>query len=459
MKNILIKNGVIVTETETFEGDLMVSQNVISRIGTDLEVSGDAAVIDAGGKYVLPGGVDVHTHLNLTVGETRVGDGFFQGTAAAAHGGTTCVVEHPGFGPPGCSVKHQVAVYQADAAGQAVVDYGLHAVLQHLEAPLPLDLDELGPMGVPSVKIYLTYDGRLNDGEILSVLNRTRKLGLLAVFHAENHAIIQFLQDRFKQRGKAAPRYYAMSRPDFCETEAIQRVLHLARAAGDVPVYFAHLSTAEGLDIIERARRRGQPAYAEVCPQHLLLDVSCYDPPDVEGLKYVMAPPARRTEDREALWQGLQNGSIQVVGSDHCAFTWADKLRLGRDDFSRCPGGIPGVETRLPLMFSEGVLKGRLSLNRFAALVATEPARIMGLYPKKGSLIPGADADLVIFDPDQEKVITPDILHDAGGYSPYEGMTVCGWPMLTMVRGKVVMDRGRLTAGKGWGRFVSRQLV
>lgn len=456
MDPILIKNGLLVDAAAAFKADLLISKGFIAEIGAGLQHR-DASVIDATGHYVIPGGVDVHTHLNLTANGIKVGDGFYRGTVSAAFGGTTCVVEHPGFGPAGCSLLHQVDRYREEARGQTVVDYGLHGVFQHVDGKVLDELTDLAEKGAPSVKVYLTYDGRLNDDEILRVLDRTRRLGLLAAFHAENHAIIRFLSDKLRAEGKLAPIYHALSRPDYCEAEAIGRILSLAEAAGGARVYIVHLSTASGLLAIEEGRRRGLTVYAEVCPQHLLLDDSCYLEPECGGLKYIMAPPARRKEDCAALWRGLKEGSIDVVATDHCAFNFADKRALGKDDFSKCPGGIPGVETRLPLIFSEGVLAGRLSLNRFVDVVATTPARIMGLYPRKGTLAPGSDADVVILDPGLEKTITPGSLSHDAGYSPYEGMRVRGWPVATMVRGRVVMQQGRLLAEKGWGEYVRRR--
>jgi dihydropyrimidinase len=457
MNDILIKDGLIVNATETIQADLLISQGVVAKIGENLEQP-SASVIDAAGCYVIPGGVDVHTHLNLTAKGIKVGDGFFHGTASAAFGGTTCVVEHPGFGPAGCSLLHQIEKYQEEALGQAVVDYGFHAVFQHINEKVLDELADLAKAGVPTAKVYLTYDGRLNDHDILKALDRAGRLGLLAAFHAENDAIIAFLRDKFRAEGKYAPIYHALSRPDYCEAEAIQRILCLAEAAGNVPVYIVHLSTASGLRAIEAARLRGLAVNAEVCPQHLLLDDSCYLEPDYGGLKYIMAPPARKKEDCAALWHGLETGAIDVVATDHCSFTFADKLAFGREDFTGCPGGIPGLETRLPLLFSEGVLKDRFSLNRFVEVVSTAPAKIMGLYPRKGTLAPGSDADVAIFDPLQEKMIAPGNLFQNADYSPYEGMTVRGWPKLTLVRGRVVMQENRLVAEKGWGQYVPRRL-
>ena len=457
MKNTLIKDGTIVNASETFQADIMISQGIVAQIGRNLDQCG-ASIIDASGCFVLPGGVDVHTHLNLTANGVKVSDRFFTGTASAAFGGTTCIVEHPGFGPRNCSLAHQVERYQEEARGQAVVDYGFHAVFQHVDEEVLNSLPQLAEQGVPTSKIYLTYDGRLNDHEIMRVLDRAGQQGLLAAFHAENHAIISFLQEKFKAEGKLGPLFHALSRPDYCEAEAIRRVLYLAEAAGNVPVYIVHLSTALGLRAIEEGRLRGLTVYAEVCPQHLLLDDSCYLEPEHQGLKYIMAPPARKKEDCAELWHGLKTGAIDVVATDHCSFNFADKLALGKNDFSKCPGGIPGVETRLSLIYSEGVLKKKLTLNRFVEVVSTAPAKIMGLYPLKGALAPGSDADIVVFDPYHEKTVTPDNLFHNADYSPYDGMILRGWPKVTLVRGRVVMEDNRLVAEKGWGRYIPRRL-
>jgi dihydropyrimidinase len=457
MNDIIIKDGLIVNTAETMQADLLISHGVVAQIGGDLEQSG-ATVIDASGCFVIPGGVDVHTHLNLSSKGIKVGDGFFTGSASAAFGGTTCVVEHPGFGPAGCSLLHQIESYQEEVHGQAVVDYSFHAVFQHVDEKVLDDLPKLTEKGIPTGKIYLTYDGRLDDRGILQALDRMGRLGMLTAFHAENDAIIAFLSDGFRAEGRLTPVYHALSRPDYSEAEAIQRILYLAEAAGNVPVYIVHLSTALGLQAIEKARQRGLTVYAEVCPQHLLLDDSCYLEPDHGGLKYIMAPPARKKENCAALWRGLGTGAIDVVATDHCSFMLADKVALGKDDFSKCPGGIPGVETRLPLIYSEGVLTKRLSLNRFVEVVSTAPAKTMGLYPRKGTLAPGSDADVVIFDPYHEKTITPANLFHNADYSPYDGMIVRGWPKVTLVRGRIVMEENRLVVEKGWGQHIARKL-
>lgn len=456
MQDILIKNGSIVTADDIMQADLLITDGVISAIGETLVRTG-AHIIDAKDKYVMPGGVDVHTHLNLTVGNFKVSDGFYEGSAAAAFGGTTCIVEHPSFGPEGCSLLHQINTYQKEAESSCVVDFGLHGVFQHLSRCILNEIATLVSEGISSGKVYLTYGGRLHDQQILSILESAKERGLLTAFHAENHDIIEFLVGKFKAGKKTAAMYHPRSRPDYCEAEAVYRIICLAEAAGNVPVYIVHLSTAAGLAAIEAAQDRGQPVYTEVCPQHLLLDDSCYEEPDHKGLKYIMAPPARKTADIEALWRGLEHGSIDIVATDHCSFNFAEKLAHGKDDFTKAPGGIPGVETRLPLLFSEGVIKNRLSLSRFVEVVSTAPARLMGLSHRKGYLAPGADGDVIVFDPNLKKTLTPNVLRQNADYSPFEGREVRGWPATTIVRGRIVVNDGQLLVEKGWGKYISRQ--
>jgi len=452
----LIKNGDIVTPGRTFRGDLLVADGVIAALGTGLAAGPQDRVIDAGGCYVLPGGVDVHTHLNLALGERHVSDGFFHGMRAAAFGGTTTIVDHPEGGPPGCSLFHQPDFYRRLLEREAVIDYGIHGVFQRVDAGVLEEIPRLVRSGIPSIKAYLTYADMLTDAEVAQVLKAMRAAHGLTAFHAEDDATIRRLREEFARDGKLAPIYHALSRPDTAEAEAIEGVLELARECGDVPVYIVHLSTAKGLAVIEKARAEGQKVLAETCPQYLLLDRSCYEQADHEGLKYIMAPPLRGKEDQEALWRGLAGGSIAVVATDHCSFSFADKLKYGRDDFRQCPGGCPGVETRLPLLYSEGVAKGRFGIERFVELVAANPARIMGLYPRKGCLQPGADADIVLWDPNLVKIVTRTTLHQRCDYTPFAGMQVAGWPVLTMVRGRVVIKGDEFLGEKGFGKFLER---
>ncbi|RPI78812.1 MAG: dihydropyrimidinase [Desulfobacteraceae bacterium] len=452
---IIIKNGIIVRADDTFAADLLIANERIQAIGRNLVYSG-AEVIDARDCYVMPGGVDAHTHCNLEIGGARVHDDFFSATRAAAWGGTTCIVEHPGFGPEGCDLDHQIKQYQRAAQGQAVIDYGLHGVFQHVDTGVLDRISGLIHEGIPSFKVYLTYAYALGDEDLSALLPALKKHNGLFMVHAENDAIIQALQKQFLAEGKTGAIWHARSRPDYCEAEAVERVLGLAEAAGGVPVYIVHLSTALGLEKIRQARARGQVVYAETCPQYLLLDESCYEEPDSAGLKYVMSPPLRNTADQEALWQALRGNEIDVVATDHCAFDFSLKKSRGQTDFSRCPGGIAGLETRVPLLFSEGVIKKRLSLERFVDAVATRPAKIMGLYPRKGDLCPGADADVVILDPRKQVFIRHSELHDAVDYTPFEGFKVQGWPILTMVRGQVLVKDNIFMGEKGFGRFLPR---
>ncbi len=456
MQDILIKNGLLVTADKTVQADLLLSAGKIAHLGEALDCPG-AQIIDATGKYVMPGGIDAHTHLNLQIGDNKVSDGFYEGSAAAAFGGTTCVVEHPSFGPENCTLMHQIMEYKRQGNENSVIDFGIHGVFQHVNDQILAECATLLTEGISSAKIYLTYSGRLQDRHILAVLERAKEVGLLLTFHAENHDIIDFLSNRLTPGDAQNPISHSLTRPPCAEAEAIYRLISMSEALGGVPIYIVHLSTAAGLAAIDTARGRGLPVYAEVCPQHLLLTDACYHESDHQGLKYIMAPPPRKQKDIEALWQGLARGTIDVVATDHCSFNFSTKLAQGKDNVRLAPGGIPGIETRLPLLFSEGVLQHRISLHRFVEVTATAPAKLMGLFPQKGHLSPGADGDVIIFDPTLEKTITPNILRQNADYSPYEGKRVRGWPITTIIRGRLVVHENRLLVDKGWGQYVKRQ--
>ena len=455
MKPILVTDGTVVTATATTQADIRIEVGRIVAIGKGLAREG-CRIIDASDRLVLPGGIDVHTHLNLRVGAEKVSDGFYHGSVAAAHGGTTCVVEHPGFGPAGCSLAHQIDAYRSEADAEVVVDYGLHGVVQHVDDEVLAAIPKLAERGIPTIKVYLTYDGRLDDTGIIAVLQAAKQAGVLVCFHAENHAIVTALTERLRQGDSSDPALHPQSRPDYAEAEAIYRLIRLARAAGEVPIYIVHLSTAAGLDIIREARDQGSVVYAETCPQYLCLTETCYQRPD--GLACIMAPPLRREKDCAALWQGLADGAIDVVATDHCSFSLARKQALGSEDIFRTPGGIPGVETRLPILYSEGVARGRISLQRFVELVAANPARIMGLSPAKGEIAVGADADLTILDPDKRLTLDCGTLHQQVDYTPFAGLAVQGWPETVLIRGQVVVEAGRLRAAPGSGGFVARHI-
>lgn len=448
----LIKNGVIVTHEKTFASDVLIDGEIIRAVGENIPAGSDTEVINASGMYVMPGGVDVHTHLNLALGDRHVSDGFYAGTMAAAFGGTTTIVDHPEAGPHGCSLHHQPEYYKKMLAGEAVVDYGIHGVFQRVDRNILNEIPKLIADGIPSMKIYTTYDNMLTFDDISQVAGVMRENGGLTAFHAEDDRQIKELREKFGREGHLEPIYHAKSRPDMAEETAIKNII---KAADGAPVYIVHLTSSRGLAVIREGQAKGLPVMAETCPQYLVLDDSLYLKQD--GLKYIMAPPLRTQEDTNALWEGLVDGSISVVATDHCSFSYADKKKYGSDDFRLVPGGIPGVETRLPLLFSEGVVKERISLNRFVELVSVNPAKLMGLYPKKGCIRADADADLVIWDKNLTKKIKAEELHQKCDYTPYEGMKVTGWPAMTMLRGKLLTDRERFIGIRGRGMFIHRK--
>ncbi len=459
MSTLVIK-GTVVTADAIFQSDIRIEKGRVVAIGEHLHRSSESGlkVIDAAGCYVMPGGIDVHTHLNLKAGEENVSDGFFHGSVAAAHGGTTCVVEHPGFGPDNCELTHQVDRYRQQAKDEMAIDYGFHGVVQHVDDKVLADVKDLAGSGIPSMKVYLTYGSRLGDEDIIKVMKASRDAGGLVAFHAENHAVISALTQSFQDKGDISnPENHPKSRPDYAEAEAVNRLIALSRAAGNAPIYIVHLSTASGIEIVKDARQKGLLVYAETCPQYLTLTDACYGQADHKGLQYIMAPPLRKQTDCEALWKGLADGIIDVVATDHCSFSFSQKRVKGKEDIFNAPGGIPGVETRIPLLFSEGVLKKRIDLNRFVQLVATHPARIMGLAPQKGTIAIGSDADLMILDPAREKMINTKSLHQRVDYTPFAGMTVRGWPTTVLLRGEVVVRDGKFLGSKGFGRYIKRK--
>lgn len=453
----IIKNGTIVTASDTYLGDIYIQEGIIKEIGIELQKDCEN-VINAKGNYVIPGGIDVHTHLNLDVGIAVANDDFYTGTVAAACGGTTCIVDHMGFGPKGCNLQHQVDVYHGYADGEAVIDYSFHGVVQHVNDDILNEMNKIvNAEGIPSFKIYMTYDYKVSDEEALKVLFRLKELGGITTVHPENNDAVNYLRRDFTSKGLISPIYHALSRPPECEAEAISRIINLASVAGDAPLYIVHLSSALGLQQVKIAQERGQRIYAETCPQYLLLDEERYKEAKNEGLKYIMSPPLRKKENQDELWKALKDGNINTVATDHCPFAFNKEKQMGKDDFTKCPNGAPGIEERIPLMFSEGVMKGRISINRFVDVCCTTPAKIFGLYPKKGVIQVGADADIVLIDPNKEVTLTKNMLHENVDYTAYEGFKLKGYPVLTMCRGKVIVENNQFIGEKGYGRFIKRQ--
>ncbi|MCF0149528.1 MAG: dihydropyrimidinase, partial [Clostridium sp.] len=348
--SLLIKNGTIVTASDTYNGDIYIEEGIITEIGTDIGRPSDE-IIDAKGKYVIPGGVDVHTHLNLDVGIAVANDDFYTGTVAAACGGTTTIIDHMGFGPKGCNLKHQVNVYHGYANGNAVIDYSFHGVIQHINDDILEEMETIvKEEGMPSFKVYLTYDYMLEDENVLKVLKRLKELGGITTVHCENHGSIKVLREYFVNNGFKTPKYHPLSRPVEAEGEAVNRMINLSSIADNAPLYIVHLSSKIGLSYIKMANEREENIYAETCPQYLVLDDSKYEEDNNEGLKYIMSPPLRKKDDIQALWKGINDGYIKTIATDHCPFSFKTDKQLGKDDFTKCPNGAPGIEERIPLI-------------------------------------------------------------------------------------------------------------
>ena len=453
--SLLIKGGTIVTASDRYTGDVFVDGEKIAAIGSALAFSADR-VIDARGKYVLPGGIDVHTHLDMPFGGTTSADDFESGTIAAAHGGTTTVVDFA-IQYKGQTLHHAWETWMKKAEGKSVIDYGFHMIITDLSDQVEQEMDALVRQGVTSFKLFMAYPGvfMLDDGSIFRALLRTGKNGGTICMHAENGGVIDVLVKRALAEGKTAPKYHALTRPARAEAEATHRAIALAEMA-DVPIYIVHLSAAEALEMVTEARDRGLPAYAETCPQYLFLSYDNYEEPGFEGAKYVMSPPLRPKETQDRLWRGLAFNDLQAISTDHCPFCMKEQKTLGAGDFSKIPNGAPGIETRMSLVYDGGVRSGRISLNRFVELTATSPARIFGLFPRKGTIAPGSDADIVIFDPEKQVRLSAGTLHMKVDYNPYEGREVTGATDTVMSRGRIIIDGGRFTGRVGGGSFLRR---
>ncbi len=459
--SLLIKNGLIVTTTGRYTGDIFVEGDAISQIGTKLDLQADE-VIDAAGKYVLPGAIDPHTHISMPFMGTSAQDDYKTGTIAAACGGVTCVVDFD-LQQKGESILEALERKQSWAEGKTVVDYSLHPAIMD---PRPEVIDEVKKAcleyGTPSFKIFMVYDFRVDDATMIRLLEETKKYGGLVQVHAENVYIIQHMNELLAKEGKLDPYYHAMSRPNIAEEEAVSRAAKMVELTGS-RIYIVHLSSKEGLEKVKEAQSRGVKVFAETCPQYLLLTDDRYKEPDFQGAKYVMSPPLRTQPSCDALWQGLAGGSVQVAATDHCPFDFDGKKDMfGKDDYKKIPNGAPGIETLLMLMHSEGVVKGRISLEKMVGILSTNTARMFGLS-NKGEIAVGKDADIVIFDPEQKFTITQNKLHMNVDYTPFEGLEVTGMPSVVYSRGKKVAqwdtDQMKFVGTVGHGRFVKRDPI
>ncbi|MGC8874507.1 MAG: dihydropyrimidinase [Chloroflexia bacterium] len=455
MGELLIRNGTIVTPAGCYQADLLCCEGRIAAIGHFPEAPAGKEVLDARGCFVLPGGIDVHVHLQMSVGDMVTHDDFFSGTVAAACGGTTTVLDFA-TQARGQPLWEAVVLRRAEADGQVAIDYGLHLAVTDAAEETLRTIRELGAQGYTSLKLYTVYRALfLEDREILEILALCAEAGLVPMVHGENRALVEYCTERLRAQGKRAPQYHAQARPALAEAEGVARVLALAEGVG-CPVYVAHVSSARVLEEIRRARDRGQTVFAETCPQYLLLSEELYTAAGFEGAKFVVTPPLRKQADVGALWKALARGEIDVVSTDHCPWNYRGQKDHGREDFSLIPSGMPGIETRLALLWSEGVGKGRLSPEQFVSLTAAMPARIFGMTPRKGSIAVGADADLLVWDPEQQRTLRAQELHQQVDYCPYEGWPVRGYPRVVVLRGEIIASEGRFVGKRGQGRFLPR---
>ncbi len=447
-----IVNGTVVTATDRYAADLRIENGRIAAIGHGVADTSEEKV-DARGLLLLPGGVDAHTHFALPFGGTVSSDDFESGTRAAAFGGTTTCIDFA-VQYKGESLRQGLDHWHARAEGRATSDYAFHIIMGEVN---PSTLDEmrgLADEGITSFKLFMAYPGVFlsTDGEIFQALQRAAGIGALIQMHAENGSVIDVLVQQALAAGKTAPLYHALTRPSLAEGEATHRAIALAEIAG-APIYIVHMTAAEAADAVAAARARGLPVFGETCPQYLFLDQERYKEPDFDGAKYVMSPPLRPREHGERLWRALQTDQLSVVATDHCPFCMKEQKELGRGNFAKIPNGTPGVENRMQLLYHGGVLGKRFDLHRFVSITATAPAKIFGLFPRKGTIAPQADADIVLFDPAGEHRISVETHHMNCDYNPYEGMKVRGKIVKVFSRGELIVDGEHWKGRPGRGQF------
>lgn len=454
MLDLIIRNGIVVTASGSSEADIGVKDGRIVQIGGTF--AGATRILDAAGKYVMPGGIDVHTHLDAPGPGFNTADDFLSGTIAAACGGTTTIVDFCQQAR-GQSLREALDGWHDKAGGKAVIDYGFHIIVVDFTPEVEEELARLPAEGVCSFKLFMAYKGAqmVDDRTLVRTLAQARKSGALVMVHAENGDAADFLVEQNLAVGNTAPKYHALSRPPLVESEATGRAIALAEIAG-APIYIVHVTCRESLDAIVAGRRRGVDVTGETCTHYLYATKDDLAREGFEGAKWVFTPPARTKEDQAALWHALADGTLQAASSDHASWTYGEHKQLGRDDFSKIPNGAPGIEERLTMIY-QGVSEGRFNVNRFVELVATNPARLFGLYPQKGTIAVGSDADLVLWDPQATAVMRQSDLHHSSDYSIYEGRQVRGRPVTVVSRGRVIVEDGQFVGAAGHGRFVRRK--
>jgi dihydropyrimidinase len=449
----IIRNGTVVTASSIFLADVGVKDGKIAQIGGDFPTTSET--INAEGCYIMPGGIDVHTHLDAFSFDTTTADDFRSGTIAAACGGTTTIVDFCTQNR-GESLRSAIARWDAKARGKAAIDYGYHMIVIDLNEAVFEELADLPERGITSFKLFMAYRGMnmIDDVTMIRTLDQARKYGALVMVHAENGDAADYLRDKFVSEGKTDPKYHAASRPPRVEAEATARAIALAEIVG-APIYVVHLTCVEALEELVRAKLRGVEALAETCTQYLYLTKDDLDRPDFEGAKYVFTPPARTKRDHAALWDALRNSILETVSSDHCSWLFKGHKDKGRNDFRLIPNGAPGIEERMMMVY-QGVNNGHITLTQFVDLMATRPAKVFGLFPRKGTIAVGSDADLIIWDPKANLVIAQSAMHNSMDYSSYEGYTVQGIPRTVLSRGKVIVKNREYIGTPGEGRFLKR---
>lgn len=454
--NKIIQNGTIVTATDTYKADVLIQSGKIAAIGKGFDTS-NAEIIDAKGKYIFPGGVDPHTHLEMPFGGTVSKDDFESGTIAAAFGGTTTLIDFclTNKGEP---LQNSIDIWHAKSKDKAVIDYSFHLMIGEINQEVLSQLPEvMDKEGITSFKVFMAYKNvfQADDETLFRTLIAAKELGALVMVHAENGDVIEYLTEKALEEGKTEPIYHALTRPPELEGEATGRAAKLTGLA-DSQLYVVHVSCSDAVEQISAARSKGLNVWGETCPQYLVLDQTYLERPNFEGAKYVWSPPLREKWHQDVLWNALKSGQLQTLGSDQCSFDFQGQKDLGKDDFTKIPNGGPIVEDRVSILFSEGVEKGRISLNQFVDIMSTRSAKLFGLYPQKGTIAVGSDADVVIFDPSAERVISAETHHMAADYNPFEGMKIKGEPVSVLSRGEYVIKDKQFVGKLGTGKYIKR---
>lgn len=449
--DVVIQNGTIITASDIYQADIGVRDGKIVEIA-DVITTEAARVVDAKGKYVIPGGIDAHTHLDMPFGGTFSSDDFQTGTKAAAIGGTTAVIDYS-VQPGGGTLADALRIWK-EKAEKSCIDYGFHIAITNCDESAMKEIPVMMEEGVTSFKVYMVYDGmRVDDEAFLKILEESAKCGALVGVHCENYYVIKHLTEEFLAAGKVEPIYHAMSRPAQCEGEAANRAIALAEMA-KAPLMIVHNTCEESISKIKAARERGLQIMGETCPQYLLLSEDNYEEPNFGGAKYVMSPPLRNKKNWEYIWKQIKDGTILTVATDHCPF-FLEQKNLGKDNFAKIPNGAPGIEARLPLMFTYGPKNG-LTLQKIVEVTATNPAKIYGMYPQKGTIAIGSDADIVIYDPNKKTTMSKTMMHENVDYTSYEGFELDGYPIMTLSRGEVIAENGQYVGDEKRGKYMKR---